>query len=130
MPPHLRSQADLRTHSFFGGALTPCGSVGTLVPMKRCACGVGHTAASWRALRFVGIWDLGDGERAEMRNCTCGSTLCLELPSEGLLSDLTRVFCAEAAGAEIESERAYLSSVAKALCEQATALQTCATRAA
>lgn len=102
----------------------------TIVGMKRCACGVGHTAVSWRGLRLVGIWDLGDGERAEMRNCVCGSTLCIELPSEGLVADLARVFSAEAAVAEVESERVYLSSVAKVLGERAATLQTCATRAA
>jgi hypothetical protein len=95
--------------------------------MKRCACGVGHTADRWRRLRLLGVQDLGDGERAELRNCICGSTLAIELPSAGLLADLARVFSADAAEATSEHERAYLSSAAKALGERSTSLQTSAT---
>jgi hypothetical protein len=95
--------------------------------MKRCACGVGHTADGWRRLRLLGVQDLGDGERAELRNCICGSTLAIELPSAGLLADLARVFSADAAEATSEHERAYLSSAAKALGERSTSLQTSAT---
>lgn len=108
-------------------ALTPTISVGTLVVMKWCACGVGHTAEGWRRLSLVGVQDLGDGERAEMRNCVCGSTLCVELPSASLLADLARVFSAEAAEEPRESERRYLSSVAKTLGERSASLQTSAT---
>ena len=29
----------------------------------------------WLSLKFIGVQDLGDGERLELRNCSCASTL-------------------------------------------------------
>jgi hypothetical protein len=54
----------------------------TLRPPKPCSCGATYDAAAWRALRFVGIQDAGDGELLELRDCaTCSSTLAIEFPS-------------------------------------------------
>ena len=49
---------------------------------KTCgACGCSYTADKWRALPLKGIIDdrreHADGERLELRNCTCGSTLAV-----------------------------------------------------
>lgn len=49
---------------------------------KRCACGRVHDAAAWRALPYVGRWQLVDDEPAlELRNCPCGSTLARRMLS-------------------------------------------------
>ena len=45
--------------------------------VKTCACGRSYTLAQWRCLPFVGIWDLGGGDRAELRNCSCGSSITI-----------------------------------------------------
>jgi hypothetical protein len=45
-----------------------------------CSCGRRHTQAQWGALPFVGVQETSDGERLELRNCSCGSTRALELP--------------------------------------------------
>ena len=50
--------------------------------IKTCgACGRRLTAADWKALPLIGVIDdrrkHSDGERMEMRNCSCGSTLGL-----------------------------------------------------
>lgn len=100
--------------------------------LKRCACGVSiRSREAWRALRLVGVQDLGEGERAELRNCSCGSTLMVEIPSPALLADLAAVFATEAAEAARDSERGHLLGAAKDLASAAMAaasLQTCATR--
>lgn len=52
--------------------------------VKTCGCGSELTAEAWSALPFVGIQDLGEGERAELRNHDCGSTIAIELsPGDG-----------------------------------------------
>lgn len=57
----------------------------TTQTLKRCSCcGHDHDAESWGSLEYLGIMDPEDGEPAiEMRNCTCGSTLAIELPGTG-----------------------------------------------
>jgi hypothetical protein len=52
----------------------------TIPVIKRCLCGASYTDETWKALRYVGLQDLGDGELAELRDCTCSSTLAIELP--------------------------------------------------
>lgn len=50
--------------------------------MKTCrACRRTWTPESWRALKYVGIQriDLEGEPDLELRNCTCGSTLAIEL---------------------------------------------------
>lgn len=44
---------------------------------KVCGCGVEHDEAAWKALPFVGMM-VDEVAELEMRNCECGSTLCLE----------------------------------------------------
>jgi hypothetical protein len=47
---------------------------------KRCRCGARYDAAGWLALPYLGVQQLDAGEpRLELRNCTCGSTLAIEL---------------------------------------------------
>jgi CheY-like chemotaxis protein len=48
---------------------------------KRCACGRSYGADAWRALRWIGEVDNGRaiGERIELRNCECGSTIAREV---------------------------------------------------
>lgn len=54
---------------------------------KRCACCPrSYTAESWARLPYVGAKALDVGEPVlEYRNCACGSTLAIELPT----SDVT-----------------------------------------
>ena len=47
--------------------------------MKTCSCGRVHMREQWHRLPFVGVSDLG-GDRLDLRNCPCGSTICVELP--------------------------------------------------
>lgn len=47
---------------------------GTIV--KTCACGRTYTRAEWNKLRLVGE-QVDDVERAELRDCVCGSTIAL-----------------------------------------------------
>ncbi|MDX6480338.1 MAG: hypothetical protein QOG85_848 [Gaiellaceae bacterium] len=53
----------------------------TFAPVeKRCRCGARYDAAGWLALPYLGVQQLDAGEpRLELRNCTCGSTLAIEL---------------------------------------------------
>jgi CheY-like chemotaxis protein len=48
---------------------------------KHCACGRSYDAATWAALPWVGEIDNGRevGERMELRDCPCGSTIAREL---------------------------------------------------
>lgn len=46
--------------------------------VTRCnCCGARYSAASWLALKYIGLQDLYDGKGgvAECRDCTCGSTI-------------------------------------------------------
>ena len=47
--------------------------------LKQCPCGATFTHEEWHELPYVGVWDLGDGERLELRNCPCGSTISVPL---------------------------------------------------
>lgn len=52
-------------------------------PFKSCACGKCYTYAEWQQLELVSPrWDVGgDGvDVFEVRNCTCGSTITIEVP--------------------------------------------------
>ena len=42
-------------------------------------CGTRHTYSTWAKLRFLGYQDDGNGECIELRNCTCGSTIAIDL---------------------------------------------------
>lgn len=50
-------------------------------PSKRCACGRSYDAIAWAELPRIGEIDNGReaGERMELRNCPCGSTIAREL---------------------------------------------------
>lgn len=68
--------------------------------MKRCTvCNVDIPPGDWRELAFVGYQEL-DGERLELRNHACGSTLAIEVTPSGLttslLYELANVFEADA----------------------------------
>ena len=72
--------------------------------MKTCSCGRHHDAAAWRGLPFVGVQAMG-GERVELRNCQCRSTIAVELgPDEsvcigcGARLDAELKVCGEADG--------------------------------
>lgn len=45
-------------------------------PIKQCACGRTYTRDEWNKLRLVGE-HVDDVERAELRDCVCGSTIAL-----------------------------------------------------
>lgn len=45
---------------------------------KRCACGRVYGKLAWADLRFVGVMGHA-GRLLELRNCSCGSTLGVEL---------------------------------------------------
>jgi hypothetical protein len=48
--------------------------------LKTCACGLVYDVDTWRELAFVGVHREGGGyPDLELRNCSCGSTLCLEV---------------------------------------------------
>lgn len=58
-------------------------SISLLTVVKRCGCGVEHNALSWSRLPPRGVQRLdGLGPDIELRNCSCGSTLGIELPGE------------------------------------------------
>lgn len=69
---------------------------------KACSCGAKYYAGEWTLLSFVGYMT-DEVERLELRNCTCGSTLAVEIEREGLpwtlAGDLASV-------CRIEAERA------------------------
>lgn len=54
---------------------------------KTCACGAVHDAASWARLLFRGYMadrEINpDGERLELRDCTCGSTIAIVVDTSG-----------------------------------------------
>lgn len=43
-------------------------------PHKACACGRTYTRAEWLALQHI-----GNAMGLEMRNCHCGSTICVRI---------------------------------------------------
>lgn len=46
---------------------------------KKCSrCRTMISAADWSLLRLVGYQEDGDGGFLELRNCTCGTTLCVQ----------------------------------------------------
>lgn len=48
--------------------------------VKVCpCCGAGHTATEWNALHFVGYQPDPEEPTLELRNCLCGSTICVTL---------------------------------------------------
>lgn len=48
--------------------------------MKECACGITYSAEQWADLPLVGEQRFEDGVTMELRNCSCGSTMGIELP--------------------------------------------------
>jgi hypothetical protein len=48
--------------------------------VKRCACGVGFSAADWQRLPLVGRMDDGEGGELELRNCPCRSSISMPVP--------------------------------------------------
>ena len=51
---------------------------------KKCGCGAVHTEEQWENLSYVGIQHSGldDFPDLEMRNCTCGSTMAIVVPTD------------------------------------------------
>jgi hypothetical protein len=45
---------------------------------RRCSCC--GLLVEWERLPLLGYQDMGDGSWAELRNCTCRSTLAIEVP--------------------------------------------------
>lgn len=73
---------------------------------KRCGCGREICEGEWSDLPLVGYVDVpedeeGPAERIELRNCSCTSTIAIEVPVAGpsklLLFDLSDLFRVEAA---------------------------------
>jgi len=54
---------------------------------KHCPCGKSYTAAAWAALPNKRIWpdDMGekDGWTLEQRDCSCGSSIAIDIPNPG-----------------------------------------------
>jgi len=48
-------------------------------PIKRCACGRSFTRREWDQLAHLPNWPNDFGMIAEVRNCTCGSTLLYDV---------------------------------------------------
>ena len=46
--------------------------------VKVCGCGLRYTLVEWGELKLVGVQDDGV-ERAELRNCRCGSTIAVDI---------------------------------------------------
>jgi hypothetical protein len=83
--------------------------------MKACACGLTHSAASWRELPLIGRQDDGV-EVLELRNCACRSTLAVVVgPGSEMLDELSRLFRAEASTAACDSECERLRGIADEL---------------
>lgn len=53
----------------------------TIPVIKRCLCGASYSVETWAQLRFVGTQDDFDGGLIELRDCTCSSTIAIELPA-------------------------------------------------
>lgn len=51
------------------------------VPDIQCSCGATYTRAQWAKLPYVGEQDDFDGGVVELRNCACGSTRAIQLPT-------------------------------------------------
>src|SRR5690349_609835 len=48
--------------------------------IKVCSCGARYDHSQWLRLPFVGVNDAGDGFKLDLRNCSCHSTIAIELP--------------------------------------------------
>lgn len=57
---------------------TAPGSVPSL-SVRSCACTRTYNSVEWQALPLIGIQHLGERDKAECRNCLCGSTLLLPM---------------------------------------------------
>lgn len=55
---------------------------------KTCRCGCKWWPGEWVSLPFVGFMDDGKGGRREMRNCTCQSSLTIQVTPAGLTDAL------------------------------------------
>lgn len=49
--------------------------------IKHCSCGQAFSREQWDGLEHLPDWPLDSGRVAQVRNCTCGSTLLLEGPA-------------------------------------------------
>ncbi len=45
--------------------------------IKKCSCRKKYTLSAWEELKYVGKMKGVDSEVAELRDCSCGSTLML-----------------------------------------------------
>lgn len=46
---------------------------------KTCSCGIRYTFKRWNRLPLLGHAEYEWGEVQEMRNCSCGSTMAIQL---------------------------------------------------
>jgi hypothetical protein len=58
-------------------AMTP--DKGMTKPYKTCSCQKAYSRESFDALPGPGDWNVGDGEILRLRNCTCGSTIAVQI---------------------------------------------------
>ena len=54
-----------------------------MLKTKNCACGRTYSRCEWEALKVIGYHDAhyDEDKRLELRNCNCGSTITVCLPS-------------------------------------------------
>jgi hypothetical protein len=50
-----------------------------MTTVAKCSCGKSYNLEGWLNLKYVGIQDIGDGDALELRNCTCRSTIAVQL---------------------------------------------------
>lgn len=66
----VRTPTASRTHQVDADGTCPVAII------KRCACGAIYSQESWAELALCGTMTV-DNETAEIRHCSCGSTLAL-----------------------------------------------------
>lgn len=52
---------------------------------KSCACGRVHSRDAWVALPNRKVWHVDETLTMELRDCTCGSTLAIEITLASVL---------------------------------------------
>ncbi len=58
-----------------------CHGTGGAAVVKTCGCGRHYDAPAWGALHVRGPMDDGDGGELELRDCDCGSTIAIRVPT-------------------------------------------------
>jgi len=52
-----------------------------------CSCGIAWSASAWAKLKNLGVMSDGGDGWLELRNCTCGSTLSIEVEPIEIVED-------------------------------------------